>query len=334
MKLKDLGEFELINRFARLFSSNMPKGVEGIGNDCAVIPFGKDNALLVTTDLLVENTHFIKHLISPRDLGYKSLSVNISDIAAMGGKPKYAFLSLALPSETSLAWIDAFMLAFAQLAEETDVLLLGGDTTRSTLITVNVLIIGEIVPTTIKRRSQAVVGDIICCTGFLGDSGGGLKIVLEDLPQNEVEKELIEAHYRPYPHLKEGNWLAQQAGVHAMMDISDGLASDIRRVMEESLCGAHIEVEKLPLSDNLVKASTRHHWKAEELALTAGEDYCLLLTVDPSKYRELSDHFSHQFQRPLYQIGTILPGSELKYTFHKEPYLPSGSGFDHFKSGS
>lgn len=332
MNLKDIGEFGLIRRFTPLFSEGIPKGVEGIGNDCAVIPSGDQRSLLVTTDLLVENTHFIKYLISADELGFKSLSVNLSDIAAMGGTPRYAFLSVALPVETPIKWIDDFMDSFAKLCEETGVLLLGGDTTRGELVAVNVLIIGEIETANIKRRTQAIAGDVICCTGYLGDSGGGLQIVLEGLPQEGVAKDLIKAHYRPHPQLEEGAWLARQPGVHAMMDISDGVASDILRVMEQSLCGAHIEVERLPISDSLKKASAKFGWKAEDLALSGGEDYCLMVTVDPKYYTELEQAFFNQFHRPLHQIGTILPGTDVLYTFNKETYTPAGSGFDHFKS--
>jgi len=332
MKLRDLGEFELIRRFTPLFIANIPQGVEGIGNDCAVIPFGTERSLLVTTDLLVENIHFIKTQIPPGDLAFKALSVNLSDICAMGGTPSYAFLSLALPAETPIVWIDAFMSGFAKLADQTGVLLLGGDTTRSTLITINVLIIGEIETAFIKRRSQAVPGDVICCTGYLGDSGAGLKILLEGLSQDGIAKDLIAAHFRPHPQLEEGVWLSRQPGVHAMMDISDGLASDIHRIMEQSYCGAHIEVERLPISENLRKASAHFGWEAEDLALTAGEDYCLLLTIDPACYASLRKAYAEQFHCPLYQLGTILPGSDLLYTFNQTKYTPTSSGFDHFKS--
>lgn len=331
MQLKDLGEFALIKQIAPLFKSLIPPGVEGIGNDCAVIPYGENRSLLITTDLMVETTHFIKNQISPEDLGYKILAVNLSDIRAMGGKPLWAFLSFALPVDTPMKWINAFMSGFRGLAEQTGVLLLGGDTTRSEHSMVNVTLIGEIETQYIKRRSQAVPGDIICCTGHLGDSGGGLKILLEELPQDKTAKELIKSHFRPDPQLQEGAWLARQKGVHAMMDISDGLASDIHRIMEESHCGAHIHVEQLPISENLKRASELFGWQRENLALTAGEDYCLLLTVDPEAFGEISRSYLTKFQTPLYPLGTILPKHDLIYTLHGKPYTLIGGGFDHFK---
>lgn len=330
MKLKDLGEFGLIHRFAPLFHSHFPPGVEGIGNDCAVIPFQDNLSYLVTTDLLNENVHFIKNKIDPKDLGYKSLAVNLSDIAAMGGKPQYAFLSIGLPSETPLEWIDSFFAGFQQLALQTHLFLLGGDTTSANQIIINVLLVGTIETTRIKRRSQAQMGDIICCTGHLGDSGAGLKILLEELPQKEAMQPLIQAHLRPRPHLEEGAWLAAQMGVHAMIDISDGLASDIQRIAEESNCGAYIQVENLPLSAELKQVCQQFGWRAENFALTAGEDYCLLTTIDPAEFPSIQHHYYQHFQRPLFPVGKILTPSTVEYTFHGKSFKPQGYGFDHF----
>jgi thiamine-monophosphate kinase len=332
LRLKDLGEFGLIRRYVPLFAQEIPQDVEGIGNDCAVIPFKDRKSLLVTTDLLVENTHFIKGQISAEDLGYKSLSVNISDIAAMGGKPLYAFLSVALPVETPLDWVDRYIDSFRTYANQCGILLLGGDTTRSSLITINVLLIGEIESALVKRRSQAIPGDIICCTGILGDSGAGLKILLEKFPQIGECKPLLDAHFRPKAQLEEGQWLAQQQGVHAMMDVSDGLASDICRIMEQSNCGAHITVESLPVSESLRKTAAQFDWDPLNMAVIGGEDYCLLLTVDPESFDSLQESYSRQFNRPLNPIGTILSESRLIYTFENQTFIPIGTGFDHFKS--
>jgi thiamine-monophosphate kinase len=331
MELGDLGEFGLIKQIASHFSSPFPPGVEGIGDDCAVIPFQDHLSYLVTTDLLNENVHFIKSKINPNDLGYKSLAVNLSDIAAMGGKPQYAFLSLGLSPDTSLEWVNAFLAGFQQLAKEAGVLLLGGDTTRSQQIVMNVLIMGLIETSHIKRRSQAQLGDIICCTGYVGNSAAGLKVMREDLPLDDLTQSLIQAHVRPRPHLEEGAWLAAQLGVHAMMDISDGIASDIQRIMEESQCGAHIQIELLPLSPELKKASQRFGWQTESLGLTGGEDYCLLVTVDPKKFPSLQRAYSQYFQRSLFQIGTILDTPNLRYTRHGKSFTLQGSGYDHFR---
>jgi thiamine-monophosphate kinase len=330
MKLKDLGEFGLIHRFAPFFSSHFTAGVEGIGDDCAVIPFQKELSYVITTDLLNENIHFIKSKIEPYDLGYKSLAVNISDIAAMGGRPLYAFLSLGLPPDTPIDWIDKFFAGFRQLADTHHISLLGGDTTRNQNVIINVLVIGVITTAHIKRRSQAQVGDIICCTSYVGDSGAGLKILLEELPQNALTQPLVQAHVRPRPHVEEGAWLATQPTVHAMMDISDGIASDIQRIMEASHCGVHIEIDHLPLSTDLKQACQQFGWQAEHLGLTTGEDYGLLATIDSQAFPDLQQAFQHQFQRPLFPIGTISATNTLEYTLNGKPFHLKESGFDHF----
>lgn len=332
MSLHHLGEFGLIARWKEQLQQALPAGVEGIGDDCALMPSHEGFSLLATTDLLIENTHFIRTKISAEDLGYKALAVNLSDIAAMGGQPLYAFLSLGLPSETSVEWADQFFAGFKSLADPTHVLVLGGDTTRSSLLVINVLLIGNIETAAIKRRSAARPHDLICCTGYLGDSGGGLQVLLQDLPLDEHAPALVQAHHRPRPHLAEGAWLAKQPGVHAMMDISDGIDSDMRHIMEASHCGAHIQVESLPISANLRHMCQQRGWSAEDMALTAGEDYCLLLTVDPIHYPALQHAYQQHFQYPLFTIGTILDTHSLTYAFHNQQFKSAYSGFDHFKA--
>lgn len=330
MKLKDLGEFGLIHRFTPFFSSHLSPDIEGIGDDCAIIPFQKELSYLITTDLLNEDVHFIKSKVKPQDLGYKSLAVNMSDIAAMGGEPLYAFLSLGLPLETSVEWVDEFFLGFRQLADPFHVLLLGGDTTRNENIIINISVIGVMPTANIKRRSQAQTGDIICCTGYVGDSGAGLKVLLEELPHHALTQSLVQAHVRPRPHIEEGVWLSRQSAVHAMIDISDGIASDIQRIMEASHCGAHIKVEKLPLSTELKQTCQQFGWQAEHLALTAGEDYGLLVTIDPHAFPNLQRAFLQQFQRPLFQIGTIEASNAIEYTLNDKLFSLKGNGFNHF----
>lgn len=332
MKLSEIGEFEFIRRLAPRFSQNLPKNVEGIGDDCAILPYKDGLSLLVTTDLLNENIHFIRDKINPGDLGYKSLAVNLSDIAAMGGSPLYAFLSLGLPSDLNLEWCEGFLEGFHQLAKQEKVLLLGGDTTRSINdIIINVVIIGEIETTKIKRRSTAKPGDLICCTGYLGSSGAGLKALLDRLPLDNETLPLLREHLRPRPHLEEGRWLASQKSVHAMMDVSDGIDSDIQRIMEQSGCGAIIHLDRLPISQSLLHVAETYGWNVLELAAASGEDYCLLLTVDRDGYEQLNQRYSKQFTTSLFQIGEVTATSSLQYLYHSKPTVLPKSGFDHFK---
>lgn len=332
MKLSAIGEFGFIARAAELLHQQIPASIIGIGDDCALLPLETNRSLLVTTDMLVENIHFLRNKISPRELGYKSLAVNLSDIAAMGGIPHSAYISLAIPPDVSVEWLDEFYTGIRDLAHEHTVFILGGDTTKSpNILVINFTVLGFVSSTHVKLRSTAKVGDCICVTDYLGDSGAGLKVLLSDLPQNDTTQYVIQRHLVPRPHLREGQWLAEQTAVHAMMDVSDGIDSDIRRIMEQSHCGARIELDALPLSRQLTELAATYHWNAEEIALTGGEDYCLLVTVDTNAYEKVSQEFFDVFGRPLFRIGTIQEQSYgLQYFKNNTKVTLSSHGYDHF----
>ena len=178
---------------------------------------------------------------------------------------------------------------------------------------------------------MAQPGDILCVTGDLGDSGGGLRVMLEDLPLGEEERYLLARHHRVRAHLREGRWLGAQRCVRAMIDVSDGIGSDIRHIMEQSSCGARIALERLPVSGALRSVAARNGWELTELVMSGGEDYCLLLTVDPGEIAVLSRAFVREFGRELDAIGTItsVPG-RLELLRDGRPAEPGGHGFDHF----
>ncbi|MHB8056210.1 MAG: thiamine-phosphate kinase [Candidatus Aminicenantales bacterium] len=331
--LAELGEFGFIARMAGPFLKSLPSGVEGIGDDCAVLPWTKRERLLVTTDMLIEDRHFIRKRVSAADLGYKALAVNLSDIAAMGGKPKWALLSIGIPAGIELDWLDDFFRGWREGAEPSGVRLVGGDTTKSPGgIVINVVAIGTARAGREKLRLAARAGDIIAVTGTLGDSGGGLKVLLGGGAKGRDEAYLVRAHHRPRPHLEEGEWLALRPGVRAMMDVSDGIDSDARRIMERSKVGADIEMEKLPISPELGRVARRRGFDAIETAAAGGEDYCLLLTVAPGNFAAVSAAFERRFVRPLYAIGTIRgKASGLRYFLRGRPYRLRSRGFDHFR---
>lgn len=331
MKISDIGEFKFIERISNKIK--IPSNdIIGIGDDCAVIPFDKDQNLLITTDMLVERIHFLKNKISPFDLGYKSLAVNISDIAAMGGIPHSAFISLGIPKLTDLSWLDEFYNGFNKLADEYNIYILGGDTTNSLSdIVINVAVIGFVQKKFLKLRSSAKVGDYICVTGFLGDSGAGLKILLGNAPIDENTNYLVNQHNRPRIHLKEGNFLSKFQSVHAMMDVSDGIDSDIRRIMERSNCGAEIYLEKLPLSVQLKNYCAKYDWNIYDIAATSGEDYCLLITVERESFSELDQKFEKELLGKIYHIGVITYKEKgLTYFLNNQSYKLTSKGFNHF----
>lgn len=212
VRLQQLGEFGLIARIAHEWKDRTPSHWVGIGDDCAVLPFPREASpeitkLLVTTDMLVEHVHFLLSSTPPDALGHKALAVNVSDIAAMGGIPTTAFLSLALPQNLSVEWVDDFFQGFNKLAQYYDIVLAGGDTTRSMgPVVVNVTLVGQGEPKDLKTRAGAQSGDVICVTGTLGDSGGGLQLLLKHPCSHRTPAEhwLLAQHHRPRPHLKEG----------------------------------------------------------------------------------------------------------------------------------
>lgn len=306
MKVNEIGEFGLIGRIAESFKNLIPQGWEGIGDDCAVIPWGDGRSLVVTTDLLVENVHFLRDRITPYELGYKSLAVNLSDVAAMGARPLATFLSIGLPSGTvEVEWCDAFFEGYRSFG----VPLLGGDTTSSPEgIVINITVLGTAENDHIKRRNGAQAGDYIAATGPLGDSAGGLQAMLDNLPQDDETKELIKRHHQPRPHLAEGEWLGAQPGAHALMDVSDGVASDLLHILRASAVAATIDTASIPISPLLQITAARYGWDARKMALTGGEDYVLLVTLDRAQATKVQADFAGKFGRELYIIGECQTG--------------------------
>lgn len=334
MTLHELGEDGFVRRLQSRFNANLPNTVlSGIGDDCAVVSISEDQAQLITCDMLVEGIHFRMEQTFPEALGHKSLAVNLSDIAAMGGIPDTAFLSLGIPKSVDIDWLDSFFDGVQKLADANHVLLLGGDLTRSPTVVVNVTIIGKAKPECIRYRNQAVAEDIICTTGYLGNAGTGLKLLQDKSAASELTSDvclrLTDSLLKPYPHLQKGQWLAQQPAVHAMMDISDGLSADLSRMMEASGVGATINLEMLPLSSELRTAAQVLEWDPCDLATSAGEDYCLLLTVEQNAFPSVNDQYLARFGEPLHEIGHINRGGAMTFLKNGNQVIPP-PGFDHF----
>lgn len=311
-------EFGFIDTIAVRFADLPTHGFEGIGDDCAVLPLADGEALLFTADLLTEGVHFLRHAASAREIGRKALAVNLSDVAAMGVRPVATLLSLALPADAAGAWAAEFMEGYRALSEEFGVALIGGDTTGSTGgITVNVTAIGRGPAACIKRRSDARRGDVVFVTGELGGSGAGLQAILA----GRCDDPLAGIHRNPQPQVAEGAWLGQRPEVHAMMDLSDGLASDILHLLERSHCGAEIEVTAIPVAAG---ADVR-------MAVCGGEDYQLLLTADAASAPALAADFQAHFGKPLYAVGRITAADGLVW---QEKGIPAEhadwQGFTHY----
>lgn len=330
MTIQEWGEDRYISYLAERFPST--SDILGIGDDCAVIPGKKEFSWLVTTDALVEGIHFRTEQIDPKSLGYKLIAVNVSDIVAKGGEPKYAFFTLALPKNSSTEWCKQLCHGIHRACKKYGVLLLGGDTNGSKRdLFLNVTLIGKVKKKNVKFRCTAKPGDILCTTGFLGNSAGGFKALEQKIDLEPSVNRLIQAHFCPEINILEGRWLGQQKSVHAMMDISDGLDCDLRRMLKASGSGARVEIESIPISRSLQQVCKKHQWDANELAITGGEDYCLLLTIASSDFERINRAFQRKFLRSLYAIGEIINSpNRMIYTKNGKKIRLKLNPFNHF----
>jgi thiamine-monophosphate kinase len=284
--LSGLGEFGIIGLFRKAAKPGRRWVVSGIGDDCAVLDAGGDERLLVTTDMLVERVHFLRDKITPRQLGYKSLSVNISDIAAMGGEPTAAFLAWGLTEDLDRKFIDGFKDGLLQCAREYEVDLLGGDTTASKADIIACLtVLGRARQEEVITRSGARPGDVIMLGGVVGDSGAGLHLVLNDDAEvsDEDRQQLLSAHLEPKPQVELGRRLATGQLATAMIDVSDGVLQDLSHIAAESGVGADIDADALPLSDAARRLAKSAGVDPRDWGLSGGEDYVLLFCVPPDK---------------------------------------------------
>ncbi len=321
--LGNIGEFGLIKRIAPLFPSN-PDVVVGIGDDCAVLRSG-DQTLLVTSDLSIENVHFRRSACSPEDLGWKALAVSLSDIAAMGGVPKFGVVSVAAPAETSADFLEGIARGMAQAARFGKIAIVGGDTTKSCEgVVIDTIVIGEAPGGRYLLRAGAQDGDVACVTGPTGLSGAGFLAIQNGWNVPAV----IAAHCRPTPRLAEGQWLLEQEGVHAMLDVSDGLAQDTGHLANAAGLGVDFTTDRLPRSSELEAFLNAHpEVDGPSLMLSGGEDYELALAVSVHAHDALAARFEAEFHRPLFRVGTFTSAHAALRLDGKA--LEKG-GFDHF----
>lgn len=333
MKIAELGERALIKQISALLGSNAVPGQVGIGDDAALTQ-PQDGLWLVTTkDMLMEGIHFLLPAISAVDLGYKALAVNASDIAAMGGVPRHAYVGLALPKETEVDFILDFYRGVKQMADSLGMSVSGGDTVGSPgPLVISVTVQGEVDRAQALLRSGAKPGDILCATGPLGASAAGLALLLEnrDCPEH-VRKAALTAHLRPTPRVPEGIWLSQSGAVSAAMDLSDGLLKDLQEICEASGCGAELFQEQIPVHDAAAVVAGLLERPPLGMALNGGEDYELLLAVRPDRYEALAGAYRSRFSVGLFRFGRITAGTGLfMITNEGKREKLHFTGFSHF----
>ncbi len=328
MKLSRLGEFGLIERVRRA----TPKGrgvLIGIGDDAAWVA-NKFGSSLITSDLLIEGVHFDLNWTSLFNLGYKTLAVNLSDIAAMGGTPTYAILSLGIPLNLDIKAIDDFYRGIRSLAAKSGVALVGGDTNVANSLIICVCLVGD-PPQHPITRDGAKVGDDIYVTGTLGDAALALKLLQAKppIPRRNPVTYLLSRHHRPTPRLTAGALLARERLASAMIDVSDGLLQDLGHICKASGVGAVISEANLPLSPAYRSLCD----KAGALyALTGGEDYELLFCARP-RHRGRIKRLQLQTHVAITQIGTCVSKRNNIAVVDrdgKKRLLPH-RGHDHFK---
>lgn len=309
MRVSELGEFPLIDRVAEIVSVDRADVVVGIGDDVAVLDYGGDELLLAKVDIQVEGVHFVPGSISARDLGRKALAINLSDIAAAGGQPYHALVSLALPAETEVAWVEELYRGLRQEGDCYGVAVVGGNMARSPgAIVVDVFVLGRVQRQHLLLRSGASPGDHVLVTGTLGDSAAGLALLQEptiDLDAARREQ-LLARHFTPTPRLPESAVIARRQLATAMIDISDGLSSDVGHICERSGVGVRLWAARLPLTPaarQVAGASGRPAW---QLALEGGEDYELCFTAPPGAAQELAAAVERETGTPVTVVGQIL----------------------------
>jgi thiamine-monophosphate kinase len=258
-----------------------------MGDDAALVRPARGWEMVLTCDWFLQGTHFLRDKHPADAVGWKCLARAVSDVAAMGGVPRCFLLSLALPKDLTGAWMDGFLGGLRRAAARFGCVLVGGDTTERREVLINVTVIGEVRAGRALRRSGARVGDIIYVSGRLGEAELGLRLLRGTKRRVNLRDAHLRKHLYPEPRLALGRWLSEQRVATAMMDLSDGLSSDLRRLCAASGAGAQVEAERLPVVPVSEKGRCKDRGDALHLAVHGGDDYELLFTVAKSKARRV-----------------------------------------------
>lgn len=335
-------EGELIQRITKVFAVPRLKlkqfgaGTRGwIGDDAAVVHSSEKKNWVVSCDFFLEGVHFLpSEPTEPQTIGYKALARATSDLAAMGARPRYFLLGLALPGSRTGRWLDQFLAGLRRAAREFGMVLIGGDTTEKREVAISITVIGEVSPGREVYRSGAKPGDLIYVSGTLGRAGLGLELMLRGLGNRSDVHRLLRTHLYPSIRIKLGMWLAEHRVASAMMDLSDGLSSDLRRLCAASSVGAEVWEDWVPqvkIPPGVQKLRAMARISPEDLALNGGEDYELLFCVSPSRAGKLrgAPGFAH-----IRQIGEIRQGIDVAIVGsdgERREFVPKG--WDPFRRG-
>ena len=314
IKIKDIGEFGLIDRVTK---KHRDKNVlVGIGDDAAVIKTGKELQVL-TTDCLVEGDHFRREWFTPFQIGMKAIEINVSDIAAMGATPRYVLVSLGLPEDLDVDFVDEMYKGMWRVCDKYKMDIIGGNMTHSKQIFISVTVTGDAKKNNIVLRNGAKPGDFIFLSGHVGNGRAGLRLFQENIEGfNGVKKRYLEPKARLEYALKIAPF------VNSMIDVSDGLAADIKHICEQSDCGAVIHRDKIPINDDVTQVARTLGEDEYSYALFGGEDFELVYTVSQNMIDRVDG----------YIIGEITKGKKIKLLSNGKEQQIKNCGYDHFIS--
>ncbi|WP_051308953.1 thiamine-phosphate kinase [Desulfogranum japonicum] len=331
-----MNEREIIECITKHSSTECSDLIQSIGDDCAVVKKDEENVWLLTMDTLVESVHFNLAWHPPELLGRKTISVNASDIASMGGTPRFALLSLGAPKPVDDEWIHAFSRGIETASRDYGCFVIGGDTVYSPYgYSISLSLIGEAPATKVRYRHGAKPGDQIWVSGYLGEAAAGLELYQQNRVSMEHYSELYAAHLDPVARVELGKAMAGLKQVHSMMDLSDGIATDLAHLCKRSTVGARLERQRLPISTATLLACEELSLSPVSLAVRGGEDFELLFTASTAAEQNIRD-IGHRLNIHLSVVGEIIEGEnvvlhDLNVDGSQHFEILSYQGFDHFR---
>ena len=291
-KINQIGEFGLIDLIKKKIFSGDKRVVVNIGDDAAVIKSSPDRLLIFTTDTLVERVHFNLKYSTFEEVGWKAMVANLSDIAAMGGLPKFALVTIGLPKSMQVEDVLSIYKGASRIARKYDCKIIGGDTTLVPKdLFISIALLGEVEKKFLCTRSGAKKGDLICVTGKLGEAQAGLEFLKK---YGRQKLPLVKKHLRPQPRINEARILVKNLKINSMIDISDGLSSELFHLTEESQLGAIIYEQNIPISPKCLKLKPLLNKTPLAWALSSGEEYELLFTVDSQDKNKIEKTLAKQ----------------------------------------
>ena len=335
--IAELGEFGLIERL----TAGLPQPTDvivGVGDDAAILDTGGDELVVATCDAQVEDTHFRLRHAHPQDIGRRALAVNLSDIAAMGARPRFALISLLLPPMLDVAILDGIYAGLRAEAAQYNVALVGGNIARNAeRLIIDITLLGTGMRDRLLRRDSAEPGEVVMVTGSLGSAAAGLLVVEDEQLAAKIPPEslvgVLAAHRTPTPRVAAGQWLAQH-GVTTGIDVSDGLAADIAHICKASGVGVNIEAESLPIQPEVAMIATLAGRQPQDLALFGGEDYELLFTAPADRADVLAQELFIATGIEATAIGTMSKGTDLTLFRQGKSSPLHPTGWDHLRSSA